>query len=305
MKVFHTADALMASPLRPTSACLGNFDGVHLGHQALFARAQGIRLAFTFEPHPGKVLQPDLAPKRIATPQRKVELITALGVDAILRQPFTLSYANTTAADFEQLLFERLQLKQIVVGHDFTYGSKRLGTLSTLQGAAQKYQATVDAVDAVTLEGVVVSSSRIRELLLEGRVEAAARMLGRPFDLDGQVVRGAGRGRTIGYPTANVDTVNELKPAPGVYAVRLFFAEKWHWGAANIGVKPTFGGTQITVEVHVLDFSGDLYGAAVRVQFVGHLRAEQRFASVSELTQQIGRDVEATKALLARHSATW
>jgi riboflavin kinase/FMN adenylyltransferase len=155
-------------------------------------------------------------------------------------------------------------------------------------------------VEPVTVEGVVASSSRIREYILEGRVSAARALLGRPFDLDGAVVKGDGRGRSIGWPTANVATHGELLPGSGVYAVRVRAQGAWRGGAANIGSRPTFGGSTVTVEVHVLDFSGDLYGQEVRVEFVERLRPEQRFASVPELSAQIQRDVETARVVLAR-----
>jgi riboflavin kinase / FMN adenylyltransferase len=163
----------------------------------------------------------------------------------------------------------------------------------------------VHTVPQVVLEGVVVSSSKVREYILEGRVEAAQRLLGRPFDLDGMVVKGAARGRTIGFPTANIDTDNELKPAPGVYAVRVRRQPggDWYAAAANIGVKPTFGGTEVTIEAHLLDFEGDLYGQALRVQFLARLRPEMRFGSVAELTAQIKRDVERAREAVARVGA--
>jgi riboflavin kinase/FMN adenylyltransferase len=156
----------------------------------------------------------------------------------------------------------------------------------------------------VTVDGVVVSSSKIREYILEGRVEAAALLLGRPFDLEGSVVPGAGRGRTIGFPTANIDTTNELRPAAGVYAVRVRVQSvprgAYFGGAANIGVKPTFGGTEVTIEAHLFDFAGDLYGQRVQVQFLERLRPEKRFGSASELAGQIARDLEAARAAVAR-----
>ncbi len=160
----------------------------------------------------------------------------------------------------------------------------------------------------MTVDGVVVSSTKVREMILDGRVSGATRLLGRYFDLDGTVVAGKGRGRGIGFPTANVDTENELRPAPGVYAVRACVRSlpadttgpTWLPGAANIGVKPTFGGTEVTIEVHLLDFAGDLYGKELRVQFLDRLRAEQRFGSVEELATQIKRDVETARAVIAR-----
>ena len=303
MQVFSSIDEAAASgSLRGCAVALGNFDGVHLGHQALFAAAArlGRAVALTFQPHPGKVLQPTLAPKLIATPARKLELLEQQNLFAAVTQPFTLEYAKVSPAEFEAQLFDLLQVGAVVVGHDFTYGSKRGGTVETLKKAAQQRGAVVEIVPPVAVDGVVVSSSRIREYLLEGRVEAAARLLGRPFELAGMVVAGAGRGRTIGVPTANIDTDNELRPAVGVYAVRTFDDGVWRSGAANIGAKPTFGGSVVTIEVHLLDYSGNLYGRRLRVRFIERLREERRFASVGELTAQIGRDIEAARSVLLK-----
>lgn len=306
MKVYASLQQAADGSLRGAAACLGNFDGVHLGHQALFREASrhGPVVAVTFFPHPGKVLQPQLAPKLITTQARKLELLEASGVQATVVQPFSADYARTAPAEFESALFDGLGARCVVVGADFTYGSRRGGTTATLADAASTRGASVAIVPAVSLEGVVVSSSKVREYILEGRVEAAARLLGRPFDLDGVVVPGAGRGRTIGFPTANVDTGNELRPAPGVYAIRVGVpngsAWGWYGGAANIGVKPTFGGGEVTIEAHLFDFAGDLYGKRLRVEFVERLRAEKRFASASELAAQISRDLEAARAAVAR-----
>ncbi|GHG64579.1 bifunctional riboflavin kinase/FAD synthetase [Comamonas sp. JC664] len=305
MKVFPAvADA--GGALAGQALALGNFDGVHVGHQALFAEARrhGRAAAFTFHPHPGKVLQPELAPKLITLLPRKLELFEQCGLDAAVVQPFSREYARTQPAEFEAALFDMLGVAHVVVGSDFTYGAARKGTVETLREAASRRGALVHVVPPVTVDGVVASSSRVREYILEGRVSAARRLLGRPFDLDGTVVTGAGRGRGIGFPTANVDTQNELRPAPGVYAIRVHLPgeskDTWHGGAANIGVKPTFGGTEVTIEAHLLDFAGDLYGKELRVQFLERLRPEQRFGSVAELTGQIKRDVESARAVIAR-----
>jgi riboflavin kinase/FMN adenylyltransferase len=306
MKLYSSLQEASDGSLKGCAICLGNFDGVHLGHQALFAEAarHGAVVALTFQPHPGKVLQPQLAPRLIVSQPRKLELLEAHGAQAVIVQPFTVDYARTTPADFEASLLDGVGARTLVVGYDFTYGSKRAGTVATLERAAQERGARVKTVSAVSLDGVVVSSSKIREYVLEGRVEAAARLLGRPFDLDGLVVPGAGRGRTIGFPTANIDTTNELRPAAGVYAVRVAMVGeqplKWHGGAANIGVKPTFGGGEVTIEAHLFDFTGDLYGRKLRVQFLERLRPEKRFGSASELSSQIGRDLEAARAAVAR-----
>jgi riboflavin kinase/FMN adenylyltransferase len=303
MKLFHSID--QARELAGCAVALGNFDGVHVGHQALFAEAKrhGPAVALTFWPHPGKVLQPDLAPKLIALLPRKLELFEAYGLDAAIVQPFSLDYARTAPGEFEVAVLDVLKAKALVVGTDFTYGARRAGTDETLRAAAASRGAQVHVVSPVTVDGVVVSSSKVREYILEGRVGATHRLLGRYFDLDGAVVPGDGRGRTIGVPTANVDTANELRPAAGVYAVRVRVkgaGDAWLPGAANIGVKPTFGGGAVTVEVHLLDFEGNLYGQDLRVQFIDRIRSERRFASASELVGQIRRDVEAVREVVAR-----
>ncbi|MBI3182671.1 MAG: riboflavin biosynthesis protein RibF [Myxococcales bacterium] len=309
MKVFHSISE--AAGLRGCAASLGNFDGVHLGHRALFAEAarHARPVAITFHPHPGKVLQPELAPKLITLLPRKLELFEEAGLHAAVVQPFTLEYAHTPASAFEASVLDQLGASHLVIGSDFTYGAGRAGTVETLEKAVRSRGAELHLVPPVTVDGVVVSSTKVREYVLEGRVSAAHRLLGRYFDLDGTVVPGQGRGRTIGIPTANVDTASELRPAPGVYAVRV--AKKggppllgseggWVGGAANIGVKPTFGGTEVTVEVHLIDWSGDLYGAELRVQFIERLRSEQRFASAAELAGQIRRDIEEARSAIAR-----
>lgn len=312
MRIFRSVSD--AQGLSGSAVALGNFDGVHLGHQALFAEAarHGRPVALTFDPHPGKVLQPDLAPKLITTRERKLELLAECRLEAVILQPFSLEYARTAPEEFEASVLDGLGARHLVVGSDFTYGAKRAGTVRSLRDAAQRRGAEVHRVPSVTVDGVVVSSSRVREYILEGRVSAARRLLGRFFDLDGRVVAGVGRGRTIGFPTANVDTDNELRPAPGVYAVRVFerpasdsraaatLPAAGHLGAANIGVKPTFGGTEVTIEVHLIGFTGNLYARPLRVQFLERLRPEQRFASVDELAAQIRRDVEAARAVSAR-----
>jgi|RhiMethySRZTD1v2_1073278.scaffolds.fasta_scaffold58420_3 riboflavin kinase/FMN adenylyltransferase len=303
MKVLHSLEDARA--LAGVALALGNFDGVHLGHRALFKEAseRGRPGALTLEPHPGKVLQPELAPRLITPLPRKLQLMEAAGLEAVVVLPFTLAFARTPARDFEALLFDRAGVRAVVVGRDYTYGAQRAGTVVTLGEAALRRGAMVAVVEPVTVGGVVASSSRIREYILEGRVSAARALLGRPFDLDGVVVKGDGRGRSIGWPTANVDTHGELLPGSGVYAVRVRTPEGWRGGAANIGTKPTFGGSAVTVEVHLLDWSGDLYGQEVRVEFLERLRPERRFASVSELTTQIQRDVEEARVVLARTPA--
>ena len=298
MRLFQSL-AHVGSELKGWALCLGNFDGVHRGHQALFAKAsqEAPAAALTFEPHPGKVLQPQLAPKLITSLERKLELMGEYGLRACVVQPFDREYAARSPADFERSLLVELGAAHLVVGSDFTYGARRAGTVETLRQAAQAHGAKLHVVAPVTVDGVVVSSSRVREYVLEGRVEAAEQLMGHAFDVDGTVVKGFGRGRQIGFPTANVQSPNELLPAPGVYAVevRLDGEQALRRGAANLGVKPTFGATALTLEVHLIDFDGDLYGRLMRAFFRRRLREERRFPSLEALMAQIKLDVEAAR----------
>jgi riboflavin kinase / FMN adenylyltransferase len=309
---------------------IGNFDGVHLGHQALFeaarshARAsQGPAAALTFEPHPARLLAPEYAPPRIATAERRRELCAGAGLDVLVEQTFDRAFASTEAARFvDQVL--ATGVSEVVVGYDFTYGKDRGGRVESLRAALESRGAKLRVVEPVAVHGLVVSSSKVREFLLEGRPAAAAALLGRPFDLDGVVVRGEGRGRKLGWPTANLDTAAELLPQVGVYAVRTRLVERQtmrgqqtidyvppHVGppvaaAANLGLNPTFradahagsGRDPLLLEVHLFDFDGDLYGRTLRVEFHHRLRDERRFNSVDALKEQIAKDVAHARKLL-------
>lgn len=289
------------------AVALGSFDGVHLGHQALFrtaiarAHARGsAAVVATFEPHPAKALFPALAPKLLMPLSRKLEALEAVGLDAVVLQPFDPTYAALSPEEFlSRDLFGGLDPHDIIVGPDFTYGRARSGTVETLRAACEDRGVAFLLEPAVTADGAgVISSTKIRELVAEGRVTAAASMLGRPFDLVGTVARGLGRGRTIGFPTANLEAENEVRPANGVYATRVFSGSRVWGGATNIGRKPTFGDENLTIEVHLFDFSGDLYGAPLALEFLERLRGEQRYASAQELVEAIARDCAEAKAVL-------
>jgi riboflavin kinase/FMN adenylyltransferase len=305
MDVIAGTASLPRGRLRAPVVAIGNFDGVHLGHRRLLdlARARadatsGAAVVLTFDPHPAKVLAPDLAPPLLTTAARKRELIAALGIDALVLERFDAELAALEPEAFVQrTLAAGLDAREVVVGYDFTYGRGRAGTTATLAATAGL---RVHVVPQVTVDGLAASSTKIRELVLEGNVAGARRLLGRDFDVDGTVVRGAGRGRTIGVPTANVVTDNELLPRPGVYAVRVSIAGgPWRAAAANLGTNPTFGGGRLGLEAHILDHDGaDLYGRALRVAFVARLRAEERFESVDALVRQIHADVARARALL-------
>jgi riboflavin kinase/FMN adenylyltransferase len=298
--------------LRKAVVAIGNFDGVHVGHKALVAEARrradergGEVVVLTFEPHPARVLAPHLAPPLLVSLPRKLELLEAAGVDVTVVEPFTPALAATSAEAFvDDLLVSGLGATHVVVGYDFTYGQKRSGTIESLRAAGERRGFGVSVVPAVTVDGLVASSTKVREFVLEGNVEGARALLARDFDVDGVVVRGAGRGRTIGVPTANVAAETQLLPRPGVYAGRLMVLgePRWHGAAVNLGSNPTFveAGT-LSLEAHVLDFSGDLYDRRVRVAFVARIRDEQRFSAIDRLIEQIRRDIDTSRSILERH----
>ena len=288
-------------PWDAAAVAIGNFDGVHLGHRALLARARALgprAVALTFDPHPGAVLSPAGAPPAITPLPRKLELLAAAGADATLVEPFTRDLAALAPDAFvERILLAAARARAIVVGYDFHYGAQRAGTVDTLRAHGARAGVAVDIVDPVTVAGEVVSSTRIRALLRAGDVAAAARLLGHPYDVDGTVVHGAKRGRAIGIPTANVapPAGTEILAAPGIYAATL----DGRPAVASLGTNPTFvTSTQLVLEVHVLDFDGDLYDRQVRVAFVARLRDEERFASVDALLAQIRLDIAAARPLL-------
>ncbi len=312
----HPGVADSVTRLTRGAIAIGNFDGLHLGHRALFDAAQklahasfGPCCALTFEPHPARLLAPDYAPKLICSLDRKRELLAQAGVEDLIEQPFDRAFMALSPDDFVDLLIAT-GVAAVVVGHDFTYGKARAGSVESLRRALEERGVRLHVVAQVTVNGLVVSSTKIREFILAGRVEAANMLLGRPFDLDGEVVRGAGRGRKLGWPTANLRTPNELHPSVGVYAVRALVlpagepAMLWK-GAANLGLNPTFnsdtvpgGEAHLSLEVHLFDVDLDLYGRRLRVEFIHRLRDERRFSGVEALKEQIGKDVETAKRLL-------
>jgi riboflavin kinase/FMN adenylyltransferase len=295
------------SILRRGAVAIGNFDGLHLGHLELIRKAReragasGTRSGvLTFEPHPAKVLGPGMAPHLLTPLDRKLALIAETGIDVAVVQPFDAGFAQIAAREFvDRLLLEKLGVADVVVGQDFSFGRGRLGRVEQLRAWLGEGGATLWVVPTVEVDGLGVSSTRVRQLVLEGRMEAAARLLGRPYDLEGTVVPGMGRGRTLGFPTANVVPSNELIPPNGVYAVRVYAPGGMFAGAANLGRKPTFGeGLPFAVEVHLIGYTGaNLVGERLRVAFLSRLRAEMRFPSAAALVEQIGRDVAAALAI--------
>jgi riboflavin kinase/FMN adenylyltransferase len=293
-------------PLREPVVAIGNFDGVHRGHAFLFAEARrlsasqrGEAAVLTFDPHPAKVLAPAFAPPLITPLERKLELIAASGIDACVVQPFDIAFAAHTPAEFiEDVLVRGLGVKEVVVGWDFTFGQKRAGNVDTLRADGRF---AVHAVPPVAIDGLVCSSTKVREFVAEGRVDGAMLILGRAHEVEGEVVRGDGRGRTIGVPTANLRPRTELLPKNGVYA-GWGEALGQRWAAAiNIGTNPTFAAERpVVIEAHLLDCSADLYGATLRLGFEERLRSEERFPSVEALVAQIKQDVERVRKRISR-----
>jgi riboflavin kinase / FMN adenylyltransferase len=290
----------------PASVAVGNFDGVHRGHQALVeaaverARAQGgAAVLLTFDPHPARVLRPGAAPAALTTLAQKEELVAGLGIDRVVVATFDARLAGLSPEAFaEQVLQRSLGARHVVVGESFRFGRGRAGDPRSLETLGAGLGFAVEVVPPVLYGGGPISSSRVREALARGGVMEAWELLGRPYFVDGVVVRGDGRGRTIGVPTANLAPEEQILPAHGVYAARCRVGERWHDAVVNVGERPTFGGGRVTLEAHLLDFEGDLYDARVRLAFSERLRGEERFPSPEALVAQIRADIAAARALL-------
>jgi len=298
----------MPEILRGAVIALGNFDGFHLGHQAVageavrWARAEGRpAIIATFDPHPVRYFKPDAAPFRLTTLDQREELFTAAGADAMLVFGFDAALAGMSAEDFvTELLVSRLGAAAVVTGEDFTFGKARRGNVAVLQELGSACGLAARAIGPVTLEGEVVSSSRIRDALVAGDCAAAARLLTRPFAIRGTVQHGDKVGRTINFPTANLDLGSYLRPRYGIYAVTGHLPDgRLLKGAANIGIRPTFDPPKELLEPHFFDFSGDLYGQVIEVAFHHFLRGEAKFDSLDALVAQMERDCDEARRLLA------
>jgi riboflavin kinase / FMN adenylyltransferase len=310
MKVVDGIDAI-AEPFPGAVLTIGNFDGVHLGHKALFdevisrARAiDGTAIAMTFEPHPLRVLRNNGNPPLITLGEQKVELIGRTGLDALIVIPFTRKFAEITAERFlKEILIERVGMRAFVVGGDYAFGRNREGDIEYLRSASERLNfelVVADWIRAPVAGSGRISSTRIRELVEAGDIREARRLLGRPYQIRGTVLPGRNRGgKLLGCPTANLQLQDELAPRSGIYAVTVEHEGRTHPGVANIGWSPTFDDHLFTVEIHLLDFSGDLYGRRIRVNFVERIRDERKFAGIGELAEQIQRDIAVAREILA------
>ncbi len=285
---------------------LGNFDGVHLGHQAIFKKVVerareigGTSVAFTFEPHPLKVLAPERSPQLLNTFHGKMRLLEAAGIELVICANFTRVFADQHPEDFARdVLHKQIGVKEVYVGYDYAFGKGREGSIDSLRQMGQRYGFKVGIIEPVQVGRVVVSSSAIRDLISNGRVEEAARLLGRNYAIEGEVVHGSHRGHTLGFPTANLKTANELIPAFGVYAVLAQVAGRTLKGVASIGIRPTFDNGPVSVEVFLFEFDEDLYGREMEVVFVKRLRGEKKFSNAEALVRQIRTDVQLAQEAL-------
>jgi riboflavin kinase/FMN adenylyltransferase len=295
--------------LNNTWLTIGSFDGVHRGHQQLITeltekahQAGEKAVVLSFHPHPSVILRGRTGNFYLTTLTEKVEFLTRLGVDVAITHPFTYEVSQSSAREFIGYLKEHLGFSHLWVGEDFALGKDREGDVDFLKNHGREFHYQVHVIEPFRADGKVISSSLIRNLLAEGRVEEANILLGRLYRVMGTVVHGDGRGKSIGIPTANLDTGNEkLIPASGVYACRTLIANKIFPAAVNIGIRPTFQSTDTKahVETHILDYSSDLYSRQIGIEFVARLRGEQRFASVIELIDQVNIDIEKTRVIIS------
>jgi riboflavin kinase/FMN adenylyltransferase len=305
MEIIRNLDQLPPRP-HPVVA-LGNFDGVHLGHRAILktaidrARAaSGTAFALTFDPLPAKVLAPARAPRLILAPEDKLELLRASGIDGVIVIAFTAALSQLTPAAFvREYLLGKIGAREVVVGHSVSFGHARAGNAEVMAELGRRMGFETVVVGPVTVEGAAVSSTRMRELIGAGEMRTVARLLGRNHFLSGTVIHGRERGRTIGFPTANLNSATECLPPDGVYATRVILPDGAFASITNIGMRPTFAEPARTIEAHIFDFDRDLYGAKIRLEIVERIRGERKFESGQALAAQIAEDLKRAKEILA------
>lgn len=312
MEIIRGLEALRES-YPNTVVTIGNFDGIHLGHQRILfwviKRAEemkGTSMVLTFEPHPVKILAPEKEIKMLTTFKEKARVLEAIGIEVLLCINFTREFADLSPDAFiEDVLVKKIGAKEVVVGHDYAFGKNRKGTTELLRRRGRELGFRLKVVKSVELDGDVVSSSRIRRLLLRGKVYEISTLLGRAYSIEGDVIRGTGRGgKVLNIPTANITTPDVIVPREGVYAVRVGFKGSFFDGVVNIGRRPTFGGSDVSYEAHLFNFSGNLLGETIRIYFIDWLRGERFFQDASILGTQIKRDIERAKKILSEKHPT-
>ena len=305
MNIIRNINELNA-PFKAPVLTIGNFDGVHKGHLALFDKVKeraraigGSGIVLTFDPHPMTVMMPQKAPPMITPIAQKLQLIEAAGLDAILCIPFDRTFSEISAKDFvTDILLKKIGIKELVVGYDYSFGNRREGNISLLKEMGVQYGFKVHVLRQITIDNVTVSSTSIRRMVQSGDLSGAGKLLGRHYQICGTVITGQNRGgRLLGFPTANLKLIDELTPKRGVYAVRVLIDDQCFDGLTNIGYNPTFEDNQLSIETHILDFSEDLVGKTIKVSFIQRLRDEETFDSVGALADTIRRDVEQARKL--------
>ncbi len=303
MKIFHGTENANIS--RPTVLTLGVFDGLHLGHQHIMEtvveeakKIDAIPTAITFDPHPRAVLHPESAPPLLQTLDQRLAAFEVLGIQQAIVIRFNREFASIDAETFlREVVYERLQAHKVFLGKGFEFGKNRGGNIELLRKISHDLGFFADEVPEIRLRGTRISSSRIRKLLAEGKINLVRRMLGRPYGIEGQIIHGAQRGRTIGFPTANLKPTNRVIPKYGVYATATLIDGTWRRGITNVGVRPTFENeAEPSIETFIFDYDGDLYGDVLRVRFLYRIRDERKFSGIEELKSQIQKDTQ--KALL-------
>ena len=301
----------ISEPFKNAVITIGNFDGVHIGHQALFheviEKAEsfgGTSIAMTFEPHPIRVLNQNNHPPLITLYEQKVELIQRTGIDVLICVPFTEEFASQSATQFvRDLLVHKIGMKAIVVGEDYSFGKNREGNIELLKSFGPKYGFDVIVANWIKIAKTYpdrISSTKIRNLVIDGEMERAEKMLGRHYQIRGSVVTGRDRGgKILGIPTANINLYDELCPKTGIYAVTVECRQHHYKGVANIGYSPTFKDHEFTVEVHIFDFDDNIYNEKIRVNFITRIRDEKKFSNISDLIDQIKKDIAAAHDILA------
>ena len=310
MRLIREVAALPAE-VRSGAVAIGNFDGVHVGHariaERLVARAAevgGPSIVFTFDPHPVRLLRPSEAPPPLTWTDRKADLLAELGIDAMIAYPTDEELLQLSAREFyNRIIRGSLDARAMVEGPNFYFGHGREGNIEVLHQFCERDGLTLDIVEPVKVAGEYVSSSRVRDLIRSGRVDEARGMLTRPYRIRGMVTHGAGRGAKIGFPTANVDAIDTILPAPGVYAGRALTTEGTWPAAINLGPNPTFGEQNLKVEVHLIGFNGSLYGLPLEVDFLKHVRDIQRFDGPQALVRQLQNDIHLAKKIEDSSSA--
>jgi riboflavin kinase/FMN adenylyltransferase len=304
----YTNLADIKEPFHGACVTIGNFDGVHLGHQILFSEVvyranalKGTSVVVTFDPHPLKVLRPESI-RLISTTEQKIELIEKAGIDVLVVIPFDREFAATSAEAFvEEILLGTIGVQELVVGYDYAFGRGRQGNIEFLKAKGLAHGFPVTVVEAHYENGMLVSSTRIRELVAEGKMDEVRLLLGRYYQIRGEVQRGKQRGgRVVGFPTANLRISEEdLCPRRGVYVTQVIYDGRCYGGVANIGYNPTFGENRLVAETHIFDFHDDIYGRPIKINLLCHLRGEKKFSGPEELADQIRRDIRVARDVLA------